>query len=101
VPVVSARPTLKESIIKLATDDAWFGQEALENKLIDHLILSDEYMQELTIKHGKRLLKIIKHEKRVIALPALLNIHSAASSSISAKIKNWLLSFLLDGNEKL
>lgn len=56
--IVESRPSLSDSIDKIATGRVWIGYEALEAGLVDRLISSDEYVEE-RISQGARILRLV------------------------------------------
>lgn len=60
--VVAARPVLADNIDQVATGQVWLAYEALNVRLIDRIITSDEYIGERIIE-GARVLRLIKYNK--------------------------------------
>jgi ClpP class serine protease len=60
--VATCRPVLAESIEDIGTGDTWLGYDALEHKLIDRIMTSDEYIGE-RISEGARVLRMIQYQR--------------------------------------
>jgi len=97
--VATSRPILKDKILEVATGDIWLGQAALEKNLIDRLLTSDEYLQEL-MKDGRRLLKIVQNRRGGGGGRGLFGLRThrppTEFTSIAAKAKDLLVAWLLD-----
>lgn len=100
--VATTRPILKDTILEVATGDIWLGQAALEKKLVDRLLTSDEYLQEL-MNDGRRLLKIVQN-RRGGGGRGLFGLHTRGPptdfTGIASKVKNRLGAWLVGENYK-
>ena len=67
--VVEARPILKKSIEEIGNGEVWLGYDALDNKLIDRITTSDEYIGS-KVEEGARVLKIVRYSR-----PGLFGTH--------------------------
>lgn len=68
----------------VATGEVWYGQQALENGLIDHIATSDEYMVDQLA--DKRLLAVTFAAKKTLAE----RLGFAAEASVDRFITRWL-----------
>ncbi|NJN52768.1 MAG: protease SohB, partial [Gammaproteobacteria bacterium] len=61
--VASNRPDLK--IAEVATGESWYGRRALEHKLVDQLITSDEYLMKSCEDAEVFEVKWVEHKKPI------------------------------------
>ncbi len=57
--IANARPVLKDTIDEIGNGSVWLGTNALELGLVDALMTSDEYIEQL-IKDGSRVFKMLQ-----------------------------------------
>lgn len=98
--VATSRPILKDNIREVANGDIWQGQEALDKKLIDRLLTSDEYLKEL-MDDGRRLLKICQMPKGLFFGHRQHGPFARFNHNIKAKLKEWFVSWILDEKDQV
>mmetsp|Transcript_28974 Transcript_28974/g.43772 ORF Transcript_28974/g.43772 Transcript_28974/m.43772 type:complete len:578 (-) Transcript_28974:848-2581(-) len=97
--VATSRPILQDTIQEVANGDIWQGQEALDKKLVDRLLTSDEYLKEL-MDDGRRLLKICQMRK-VLFFGHRRHGPARFNHNIKAKLKEWFVSWILDEKDQV